>query len=133
MDPARLKSIPLFAGLGRAELDALGQCADEVDVSDGEQLVEEGDFGHEFFAIESGSAEVRHGDDLLASLGPGDFFGEQALSGDARRSATVVATSPMTAVVMTRSAFRQMRRDHPVVCDRIEAAVSERGRQIAEG
>ena len=133
MDPARLKSIPLFAGLGRAELDALGQCADEVDVSDGEQLVEEGDFGHEFFAIESGSAEVRHGDDLLASLGPGDFFGEQALSGDARRNATVVATSAMTAVVMTRSAFRQMRRDHPEVCDRIEAAVRERGGEIGRG
>jgi CRP-like cAMP-binding protein len=133
VDPARLKSIPLFAGLGRHELDALGQCADEVDVDDGELLVEEGDFGHEFFAIEDGSAEVRHGEDLLATLGPGDFFGEQALSGDARRNATVVATSAMTAVVMTRSAFRQMRRDHPEVCDRIEAAVRERGGEIGRG
>lgn len=133
MDPARLKSIPLFAGLGRHELDALGQCADEVDVADGEELVEEGDFGHEFFAIESGSAEVRHGDELLATLGPGDFFGEQALSGDARRNASVVATSQMIAVVMTRSAFRQMRRDHPAVCERIEAAVAERGREIEQG
>ena len=133
MDPARLKSIPLFAGLGRHELDALGQCADVVDVDDGELLVEEGDFGHEFFAIEDGSAEVRHGEDLLATLGPGDFFGEQALSGDARRNATVVATSAMTAVVMTRSAFRQMRRDHPEVCDRIEAAVRERGGEIGRG
>src|SRR3712207_3008249 len=120
MDPSRLKSIPLFEGLGRRELDALGRFADEVDISDGERLVEEGDFGHEFFAIEDGSAEVRHGGDVLAELGPGDFFGEQALSGDAKRNASVVATSSMTAVVMTRSAFHQMRRDHPEVCDRIE-------------
>jgi hypothetical protein len=39
----------------------------------------------------------------------------------------------MAAVVMTRSAFHQMRRDHPTVCDRIEEAVRERGRQIENG
>jgi CRP/FNR family transcriptional regulator, cyclic AMP receptor protein len=133
MDHSRLSSIALFSGLDHRELEALGRCADEVDVAEGKELVTEGDFGHEFFAIEDGSAEVRHGDELIAQLGPGDFFGEQALSGDAQRNATVIATSPMTAVVMTRSAFRQMRRDHPAVCDRIEAAVRERGRDIAQG
>ncbi|HEX8741779.1 MAG TPA: cyclic nucleotide-binding domain-containing protein [Thermoleophilaceae bacterium] len=133
MDQSRLGSIPLFSGLGKRELEALSRCADEVDVPEGKHLVEEGDFGHEFFAIEDGSAEVRHGDELLAQLGPGEFFGEQALSGDAQRNATVIATSPLTAVVMTRSAFRQMRREHPAVCERIEAAVRERGREIAQG
>lgn len=132
MDPARLASLPLFSGLDRHELESLSRFADEVDVRDGEQVVEEGDFGYEFFAIEGGTAEVRRGDDAVAELGPGDFFGEQALTGDARRDAAVVATSPMTAVVMTRSAFHQMRRDHPQVCDRIEAAVRDRGRAIAE-
>jgi CRP-like cAMP-binding protein len=133
MDHSRLTSIPLFEGLGRHELEAVGRNADEVDVAEGKHLVEEGDFGHEFFAIEDGSAEVRHGAELIAELGPGDFFGEQALSGDARRDATVTATSPLTAIVMTRSAFRQMRRDHPSVCERIEGAVRERGREIAQG
>ena len=132
MDPSRLQSIPLFAGLGRRELETLGRFADEIDVREGEQLVAEGDFGHEFFAIEDGGAQVRHGGEVLAELGPGDFFGEQALSGDARRSASVVATAPMTAVVMTRSAFHQMRRDHPAVCDRIESAVRERGQAIEQ-
>ena len=133
MDHSKLASIPLFEGLGSHELEAIGRFADEVDVRDGEHLIEEGDFGHEFFAIEGGSAAVRHGDELVAELGTGDFFGEQALAGDARRGASVVATSPMTAIVMTRSAFRQMRRDFPAVCDRIEAAVRERGREIAQG
>jgi CRP-like cAMP-binding protein len=133
MDPTKLKSIPLFAQLQRRELEALARCADEIDVPEGKHLVDEGDFGHEFFAIEDGAAEVRHEDELLAQLGPGEFFGEQALSGDAKRSATVIATAPMVAVVMTRQAFRQMRRDHPAVCEQIEAAVRERGREIAQG
>jgi CRP/FNR family cyclic AMP-dependent transcriptional regulator len=131
MDQSRLRSIPLFSGLGRRELDDLARCADEVDVEEGKRLVEEGEFGYEFFAILEGEAEVRHGDEVVARLGPGAFFGEQALSGDAKRNATVIAASPLTAAVMTRSAFRQMRRDHPAVCDRIEAAVAERGREIA--
>ena len=132
MDPARLSSVPLFGGLGKHELEAIGRCADEVDVAEGTQLVEEGDFGYEFFAIEDGRAEVRHDDDTLAELGTGDFFGEQALSGDARRNASVVAVSPLTAIVMTRQAFRSMRAEHPVVCERIEAAVRDRGAELIE-
>ena len=132
MDPARLGAHPLFSGLDRHELEALSRFADEVDVRGGEQLVEEGEFGYEFFAIEDGRSEVRHGDDSVAELEAGDFFGEQALAGDARRNASVVATTQMTAVVMTRSAFHQMRRDHPQVCGRIEAAVKDRGGQLAQ-
>jgi CRP-like cAMP-binding protein len=69
---------------------------------------------------------------VIAELEEGDFFGEMALSGDARRNASVIATTPVTAIVMTRQAFRQLRNDLPVVCDRIEAAVRERGTEPAE-
>jgi CRP/FNR family transcriptional regulator, cyclic AMP receptor protein len=132
MDPNRLRSVPLFTGLEKRELEALGRCADELDVPEGKHLVEEGDFGYEFFTIEDGRAEVRRGDETIAVLEPGDFFGEMALSGDARRNASVVATSPLTAIVMTRQAFRQMRNDIPTVCDRISAAVRDRGAELVE-
>jgi CRP-like cAMP-binding protein len=126
VDPAKLRSLPIFKGLDRRELETVGRRADEVDVAEGKPLVREGDFGYEFFAIEEGSAEVRHGDETLAQLGPGDFFGEAALSGQARRNASVVATSPLTAIVMTASDFRQMRRELPSVCAEIERAVAAR-------
>jgi CRP-like cAMP-binding protein len=132
MDPQRLRSVPLFAGLEKRELEAIGRCADEVDVREGEHLVEEGEFGYEFFAIEDGRAEVRRDEETIAVLEAGDFFGEAALEGDARRNASVVATSQMTAIVMTRQAFRQMRNDVPTVCDRITAAVKDRGVDPAE-
>jgi CRP-like cAMP-binding protein len=132
MDPDRLRSVPLFGGLDQRALEELSRRADEVDVEEGTALVEEGDFGYEFFAIEDGRAEVRHEDETLAELGPGDFFGELALEGDARRTASVVATSKVTAIVMTRQAFRQLRTDFPVVCERIEATVKDRGAELAE-
>jgi CRP/FNR family transcriptional regulator, cyclic AMP receptor protein len=127
VDPERLRSVPLFAGLEKRELEAIGRCADQVDVREGELLIEEGDFGYEFFAIEDGRAEVRRDEETIAELEPGDFFGEAALVGDARRNASVVATSPLKVIVMTRQAFRQLRNDVPTVCDRITAAVKDRG------
>jgi CRP-like cAMP-binding protein len=130
MDEARLKAIPLFAGLNRKECRALAPRADEVDLEEGRTMVREGEWPYEFFAIEQGTAEVRRGDQLLAELGPGDFFGEMGLVGDARRNASVVATTPVTVVVMTAQAFRQTARELPEVADRIRAAIDERCRHL---
>jgi CRP-like cAMP-binding protein len=130
MDEAGLREIPLFASLGRKERKFVAQQADEVDVEPGRHLVREGEFAYEFFAIEDGTAEVRRGDQLLAELGVGDFFGEMGLVGNVTRNASVIATSPLTAIVLTGSAFRQIDRDMPVVAKQIRRAIEERCRQL---
>ena len=130
MDESRLKPIPLFAGLSKKQLRTVSQLADEVDVETGRHLVREGEFAYEFFAIEEGTAEVRRGDQLLAELGPGDFFGEMGLVGDVPRIASVVATTPMTVIVMTGQAFRGVDREHPEVAKTIRKAIEERCRQL---
>jgi CRP/FNR family cyclic AMP-dependent transcriptional regulator len=130
MDEARLRGIPLFAGLSKKERKSVAQQADEVDIEAGRQLVREGEFAYEFFAIEEGTAEVKRGDQFLAELGPGDFFGEMGLIGNAPRNATVVANTPMTAIVMTGSAFRQVERELPAVGKQIRKAIEERCRQL---
>ena len=126
MDPARLKSIPLFAALSDRERAQVARWADEVDVAEGKHLVDEGQFAYEFFVIEEGTAEVRHGEDTVASLGPGDFFGEIALLEHVRRTASVVATSPMRAIVMFARDFRAMEAELPDVAARIRQAIEER-------
>jgi CRP/FNR family transcriptional regulator, cyclic AMP receptor protein len=130
MDDKRLGLLPLFATLSRHELKELSRWADEVDCPEGKQLVTEGEFAYEFFVIEDGTAEVRVGDRTLAALGIGDFFGEMGLRDHVRRRASVVATSPLTAVVMTGGAFRQMSRELPGVEATITAAVEERCREL---
>ena len=130
MDEERLKAIPLFAGLNRKERRALAPRADEVELEQGRAMVREGEWPYEFFAIEEGTAEVRRGDQLLAELGPGDFFGEMGLIGDTRRNASVIATTPVRVVVMTAQAFRQTARELPEVAAKIRAAIEERGRDL---
>ena len=66
----------------------------------GTELTREGDFGHGFFAIEDGTADVVRDGALVAQLGPGDVFGEIALVASGRRTASVVATSPMRLITL---------------------------------
>ena len=130
MDEARVKAIPLFAGLSRKECRALAQRADELDLAEGKTLVREGDWPYEFFSIEEGTVEVRRGEQLLGELGAGDFFGEMGLMADTRRNATVTATTPVKVVVMTAQAFRQTARELTEVADKIRAAIEERCRAL---
>jgi CRP-like cAMP-binding protein len=101
MDPARLQAIPLFADLDEETLRAVATFAGETSVPAGKELVKEGDYAHEFMAIEEGEAEVLRGGERLATLGPGDFFGEIAVLEKSLRTATVVAITPMRLVTLT--------------------------------
>lgn len=119
----RLAKVPFFEHLKRKELDLVAAQTDELDVPEGKVLAREGDFGHEFFVVESGTAEVTQGGEVINQLGEGDFFGEMALLDEEKRTATVTATSPMTVIVMNRADFRAMDRSQPeihrTVCDAI--------------
>jgi CRP/FNR family cyclic AMP-dependent transcriptional regulator len=130
MDEARLRAIPLFAGLGKRERREVAKQGDEVEVELGRHLVREGEFAYEFFAIEEGTAEVRRGEQLLAELGPGDFFGEMGLIGNVTRNASVIAASPLRVMVLTGSAFRHLERELPAVSKQIRKAIEERCRQL---
>ena len=122
----QLKNVPFFGSLSNRELTGVAQQTDELDVAPGKVLAREGDFGHEFFVIVDGTADVVRGDRKLAELGPGDFFGEMALVGEERRIATVTATSPMRVIVMTRESFRAIDRTMPAVHTKIVEAIEAR-------
>jgi CRP-like cAMP-binding protein len=126
MDPARLRKLALFAELTEEERAQVARRAEEVQVPVQKHLVEEGDLGYEFFVIQEGRAEVRRGDEVIAELGPGDFFGEIALLEEHRRNASVVAAEPLSAIVMSRRDFSEMQAEMPSVAAQIRQAVEDR-------
>jgi CRP/FNR family transcriptional regulator, cyclic AMP receptor protein len=126
MDPREVASIPLFAGLSKDDQRVVAQYADVVDVAAGTALAAEGRFAYEFFAIRAGTAEVTREGSVLATLGPGDFFGEIGLLAADRRVATVTATSPMELVVLTGSQLRAIDSQMAPVAERIRTAMAER-------
>jgi CRP-like cAMP-binding protein len=126
MDAKRLEGVGVFSGLSKKELERLGQWTDEVSVPDGYALATEGQFAHEFFVIEDGSAEVVQNGALIAELGPGEFFGEIGLLETDRRTASVTAKTPMQLIVMFQREFKQMEQEMPAVAERIRAAIRAR-------
>jgi CRP/FNR family transcriptional regulator, cyclic AMP receptor protein len=132
MDESSLRSIALFESLPAASRQVIGQHADEIDVPEGTELVRQGEFAYEFFVIEDGAAEVLRDGERIAELGPGDFLGEMGIVGKAVRNATVVTTSPSRVIVMTAQAFSSVARINPEVAERIQAAVEERCRVLAD-
>jgi CRP/FNR family transcriptional regulator, cyclic AMP receptor protein len=127
MDAKKLKSVPLFAGLSQGELESLAKLTDEIDIREGTRMTKQDGFAHEFAIIEDGAAEVLQDGEKIAELGPGDFFGEIGLlSEGGRRTATVVASTPMTLIVMFGRDFRHMEQTLPEVAEKVRKAMQER-------
>jgi CRP-like cAMP-binding protein len=101
MDPDRLRAIPVFASLDSETLRGIATFATESSVPAGKHLVKEGDYAYEFMAIEEGEADVVRGNETVATLGPGDFFGEIAVLEKTLRTASVVARTPMRLVTLS--------------------------------
>ncbi|MGB7293499.1 MAG: FAD-dependent oxidoreductase [Thermodesulfobacteriota bacterium] len=80
----------------------------------GDYIIMEGDPGTNFFVISNGEVEVvrggkeRESPDILAVLGPGDFFGEMALIDNRPRNASIRALTPVEVLVMGRNIFQQI-------------------------
>jgi CRP/FNR family transcriptional regulator, cyclic AMP receptor protein len=126
MNIDRLEDIWLFSSLSKDELGKVSRWVDELEVPEGKVLAEEGSIAHEFFVIEDGAASVTQNGTEIATLGPGDFFGEIGLLETVRRTASVVATTPMRVRVMFQREFKQMEREMPAVAERIRAAIYAR-------
>lgn len=88
---AQLKTVPLFAGLDRKELEMLAHLLKEHHYRAGTPIVEAGSAGHGLYVVKEGRAVVRKNGRTVARLGPGEFFGEIAVLDDGPRTADVIA------------------------------------------
>ena len=129
MDEARLAAIPLFAELSPRQRRGLCRQVREIEIHPGERLVDEGESAQQFFVIEKGRAAVIAGGKHVSDLGPGDFVGEIGLVRHSPRTASVIATAPLRAIVMDEKAFRRMSRLMPDVRAQLAAAVDARLRR----
>jgi CRP-like cAMP-binding protein len=103
-------------------MERIGSLADEVDITEGEELLHQGDFAHEFMVVLEGRAEVTRDSESVAELGPGDFLGEVAALSKGQRNATVVARSQMRVAVMTARDMRHIAQEMPDVDTQLREA-----------
>jgi CRP-like cAMP-binding protein len=126
LDAKQLKSIPLFQEVSDEELKEIAPFAEETTVEEGTQLVREGDFSYEFFAIEDGQAEVSRGGERVADLGSGDFFGEMGVLERDLRTASVVAKTDMRLITFTGWDMKRMEKSMPQAVERVRQVLEQR-------
>jgi CRP/FNR family cyclic AMP-dependent transcriptional regulator len=121
-----IKHVPLFSGLSKRELHEIASLADEIDLREGKVLTQQGKSAREFFVLLEGNADVSKDGRRINQLGDGDFFGEIALVSRSPRTATVTATTPVRALVITDRSFRRLLEESPQLQLKVLEALAER-------
>lgn len=100
-----LQNVPIFSELTDRQLRKLARDAKERSFEPGDVVVRQGEVGIGFYLVLEGQVEVRRKSRKLATLGPGECFGEMALFDDEPRSADVVAATPSRCLVLSKWEF----------------------------
>ena len=112
---ARLRSFAPLAGLSDTECTTLHRLLEPLRVAAGATVVARGEPADALFLIERGEAQVRGS----ATLGAGDWFGEIGLLTGGRRTADVVAATPLRLLRLGGEVFRRHLHPLPDVHDEL--------------
>ena len=130
-DVEALRRIHFFEELTDDDLARVAKLGQRRSFAAGESLVERDTDRGGLFVLLSGRAQVEVGG-VVHELGPGDFFGEMALLGRTRRSASVTASEPVEALVIETIYFDPFLMQNPSVAVAILHGVVERLREVQE-
>jgi len=121
-----LARVPLFARLSKRQLRNVLEQTSEYEYDQGDVIVKDRTQGHTLFVLIEGKARVVKGKRTVARLSSGDFFGEIAVLDRYPRTASVVADSPITCLVLHREDLRKVLADEPEVAWSMLGALASR-------
>jgi len=100
-----LDALAVFDGVPAPRRAQIDPAPEILDVLEGETIVREGRYDHEWYVVLEGTAAALSAGDELGRLGPGEHFGEIALLSQRPRRVTVRAVTPMRVLMLTEKAF----------------------------
>jgi CRP/FNR family transcriptional regulator, cyclic AMP receptor protein len=116
-----LAAVPLFEGLSKRHLKKVASIAEMADFMQDARIVKEGDDGDSFYVALVGEAKVTVKGRTVHRILPGDHFGEISLLDGGERTATVIAVTPMTLLMIQRKSFlRELEPDPEVAVSLLE-------------
>lgn len=127
-----LAACPLFGGVGAGGIAALAGRATEVEFPAGHVIARQGEIGTGFFVIVEGSVRVVRDGVHLATLGPGEFFGELSVLDGRPRNAMVAAETATTCLALATWDFEAVLLENPSLTLAILRGVAARLREATE-
>ena len=110
-----LGAVPLFAEVSARQVRKIARLGSLARFDTNDPIVSAGNRGDAFYVILSGRAKVLRSGRTIARLGPGSYFGEMSLIDGAPRSATIIAETETTCLMLTRTRFGKIVRNEPAV------------------
>ena len=123
----RLASI--FARLPEVIIDRLGQQSSYRQITAGEVVIREGEFGHQFYMVISGELDVKAGTAVMETLRTGDFFGEYGLIRNQSEPFSVVSRGECELLVLPRDSFQHVLEDHESLRTQFEEVIRIRNKE----
>ena len=121
-----LRSLPIFRALPVPAIEGIAHTATPLEVDEGTSVVTQGEPGDRYYAIADGSVDVQIDGATVRELKRGEGFGEIALLHDVPRTATVVATTPVSLVAVDREPFLVAVTGHGQTRERADTVAAER-------
>lgn len=129
---ALLAATPLFTGIDASGLDRIAARVVEVEFGPDQVIVRQGEVGTGFFVVASGGVRVIRDGQILATLGPGAFFGELSVLDGRPRTAQVIATMPTLCLALASWEFEAVVHDQPSVALAVMRGLAGRLRDLTE-
>ena len=127
-----LSGCPLFHGIDAAGVAMLAERATTVEFPAGHIIARQGEIGTGFFVIVDGGVRVVRDGEVVAQLGPGDFFGELSILDRMPRNASVTTESPTTCLALASWDFDAVLLEQPALTLAILRGVAARLREVTE-
>lgn len=127
-----LRGVKLFSEVSPRSLGAIAGLATEISFPAQRYIVRQGQVGTGFYLIVSGWARVIRGSQVLAELGPGDFFGELSLLDQTPRMAHVLTEEPTTCLALASWDFTKLLETTPKLTLSLLREVARRLRATSE-
>jgi len=121
-----LRAIPLFSACDDMQLDRISSLGTRIGVEAGQCVVAEGSYGHDFYVVLSGRAEVRRSGQHIATIEAGGWFGELSVLDGERRDSSVVMRSAGELFVISRRDFAALIDTVPTVTRRLLVGMARR-------
>jgi CRP/FNR family cyclic AMP-dependent transcriptional regulator len=128
----RLRAVGLFSAMSDEHLAAIMAIATEVEVPAGRTIARQGDIGNGLFLIERGTVHIVRDGETVASLGPGEWFGELAVLDRGPRIASAIAEGPVSCLAIAAWDAERLLRAEPDLAIALLRTLASRLREVTE-
>jgi len=129
-----LRAVELFAPLDDAARERLAQRMRLLEFTAGEAIVHQGASGDSLYVVRHGDVAVRvHVDGStadVATLGPGDIFGEMSVLTGENRAATCIARCETACYLIDRAAFEEVLEERPGIAEHFSSTLARRQTEL---